>query len=305
MRTLSHNLALVPPIGVVDLNWHREVRSFQENREPLNLLLVPFPYRISALSFEPQEGHVRNDVHQDQWSCMFDVHQRWLIKGGERPCDAMSSDDYKQSQSDILNFIDALIVQSQRDVGKIHGLLLPELAVNWPTYSELVKKLISDANRDGSKRQPLDFIICGSSTDWGDGKGNFVLVTTFSKNDAGKLIATTYSQAKHHRWRLTESQISAYGLSAALDPHVVWWEAIEIPRREVGLTVFRLGSIFSAMICEDLARSEPCHEPLKSVGSNLIFALLMDGPQLPHRWSARYATSLADDPGSSVLSSHR
>jgi hypothetical protein len=27
----------------------------------------------------------------------------------------------------------------------------------------------------------------------------------------------------------------------------------------------------------------------------------MDGPQLPDRWSARYATVLAEDPGSSVL----
>ena len=33
----------------------------------------------------------------------------------------------------------------------------------------------------------------------------------------------------------------------------------------------------------------------------LVIALLMDGPQLASRWPARYATVLADDPGSSVL----
>jgi hypothetical protein len=38
------------------------------------------------------------------------------------------------------------------------------------------------------------------------------------------------------------------------------------------------------------------------VGPNLVIALLMDGPQLTSRWPARYATVLADDPGSSVLS---
>src|SRR5262249_42368897 len=32
-----------------------------------------------------------------------------------------------------------------------------------------------------------------------------------------------------------------------------------------------------------------------------VIALLMDGPQLAARWPARYATVLADDPGSSVL----
>ncbi len=301
MRTLSHNLALVPPIGGVDLNWHRELRAFKENREPLNLLLVPFPYRISARCFVPQKGHARNEIQQDQWSCMFDVHQRWLTQNGEHHDDATSNNN--GSQSKIVEFIAALIDQSQREVPKLHGLLLPELAFDWDTYHELVKKLINDANESGRspRREALDFIVCGSLTDWGDGKGNFVLVTTFSTNNDGKSIATTYSQSKHHRWRLTESQISGYGLSASLDPHVVWWEGIELPRREVGLSVFRRGSIFAAMICEDLARSEPCHEPLKSVGPNLIFALLMDGPQLPHRWSARYATSLADDPGSSVL----
>jgi len=55
------------------------------------------------------------------------------------------------------------------------------------------------------------------------------------------------------------------------------------------------------MICEDLARSDPCHEVLRAIGPNLVFVLLMDGPQLPVRWSARYATGLSDDPGSSVL----
>jgi hypothetical protein len=32
-----------------------------------------------------------------------------------------------------------------------------------------------------------------------------------------------------------------------------------------------------------------------------VVALLMDGPQFAWRWSGRYATVLADDPGSAVL----
>jgi hypothetical protein len=34
---------------------------------------------------------------------------------------------------------------------------------------------------------------------------------------------------------------------------------------------------------------------------HLLIALLMDGPQLKDRWAARYASVLAEDPGSSVL----
>jgi hypothetical protein len=55
------------------------------------------------------------------------------------------------------------------------------------------------------------------------------------------------------------------------------------------------------MICEDLARVDPCQELLRAVGPNLVVALLMDAPQLATRWPARYATVLSDDPGSSVL----
>lgn len=57
----------------------------------------------------------------------------------------------------------------------------------------------------------------------------------------------------------------------------------------------------SVLICEDLARPDPVGDLARAVGPNLIIALLMDGPQLADRWPARYAASLADDPGSSVL----
>jgi hypothetical protein len=56
------------------------------------------------------------------------------------------------------------------------------------------------------------------------------------------------------------------------------------------------------LICEDLARQEPVGELVRAVGPNLVIALLLDGPQLKTRWPARYASVLADDPGSSVLS---
>lgn len=74
-----------------------------------------------------------------------------------------------------------------------------------------------------------------------------------------------------------------------------------LPRRDVHVAVFRGASTFATMICEDLARVDPCHAVLRSVAPSLVFVLLVDGPQLPTRWPERYATVLADDPGSSVL----
>jgi hypothetical protein len=60
--------------------------------------------------------------------------------------------------------------------------------------------------------------------------------------------------------------------------------------------------VFAALICEDLARFDPVLPIINAVGPNLVVALLMDGPQLRERWSGRYATVLAEDPGSSILS---
>ena len=64
---------------------------------------------------------------------------------------------------------------------------------------------------------------------------------------------------------------------------------------------FRQRATATVLVCEDLARSDPAQKLLRAIGPKLIFALLMDGPQLKTRWPARYATILADDPGSSVL----
>src|SRR5439155_14804996 len=65
--------------------------------------------------------------------------------------------------------------------------------------------------------------------------------------------------------------------------------------------VFRPGAGLATLVCEDLARVEPVQTVIRAVGPNLLVVLLMDGPQIKGRWPTRYATVLADDPGSAVL----
>jgi hypothetical protein len=78
-------------------------------------------------------------------------------------------------------------------------------------------------------------------------------------------------------------------------------EEININRRECGFVVFRrIGSVVTP-VCEDLARIDPVQTVIRGIGPTLVVALLMDGAQLEKRWSGRYATVLADDPGSAVL----
>ena len=59
--------------------------------------------------------------------------------------------------------------------------------------------------------------------------------------------------------------------------------------------------MIASLVCEDLAHIDDVVELIRAVGPTLVIALLLDGPQLASRWTARYASVLSDDPGSAVL----
>ena len=107
-------------------------------------------------------------------------------------------------------------------------------------------------------------------------------------------------QNKHHRWSLDENQIFQYHLGGALHPHIRWWEAMELPRLAVEFVeVAELTMV--ALVCQDLAENDDVAALMRSVGPTIVMTALLDGPQLTSRWAARYASVLADDPGSAVL----
>jgi hypothetical protein len=57
----------------------------------------------------------------------------------------------------------------------------------------------------------------------------------------------------------------------------------------------------ASLVCEDLAQNDDIAQLIRSVGPTVVICGLLDGPQLNSRWAARYASVLADDPGSAVL----
>src|SRR5262249_42839547 len=107
-------------------------------------------------------------------------------------------------------------------------------------------------------------------------------------------------QYKHHRWSLDESQIYQYHLGGVLHPSVRWWEAMDVPRRAIEFVEVAELTLVS-LVCEDLAQDDDIAELVRSVGPTVVFAVLLDGPQLMSRWTARYASVLADDPRSAVV----
>jgi hypothetical protein len=110
------------------------------------------------------------------------------------------------------------------------------------------------------------------------------------------------SQRKHHRWKLSQAQIKQYGLEGQLSTSRDWFEHISIAQRRLTFLAPSGWLGLCPLICEDLAQFEPVSEVIRGVGPSLLLALLLDGPQIKGRWSARYASVFADDPGTAVLS---
>ncbi len=276
LRSLSHNLALLPGIGCVQTEW--SVDSARESsggrtEDPFNVLLVPFPYVVRASDFAVSRPATA------KFDGYFFLKQNWLWHGGK-----------KVRPAAFAQFLIELIREAEKECGAVHALVFPEASLDQNTAIGIGKLLAKKAPR-------LELMICGTLGSDGNGTRNEAALLRF---DEGQ-IADTYVQSKHHRWKLDGPQIKRYQLGDKLDPEFKWWEDIAVDDRKIRFGVNRHEAVIATLVCEDLARHDPVLGVLTAVGPSLVVALLMDGPQFEARWSGRYATALADDPGCSVL----
>jgi hypothetical protein len=285
LRSLTNHIALLPGRGTVHATWYLSTSRLDASEaaagHALTLLLIPFPYVVHGTDFavaRPPEDSVDG---------YFRLNMGWLTSDGKKPL----------TRRQLADFVASLIESAQADSGPVHGLVFPETALT-PAYA-------SNLAEDLAKRCPdLRLIVCGT-LDAPDTASQGALAQ--ARNEAvvirlenGK-IAGVLAQSKHHRWRLDGAQITRYQLGQVLDPRHGWWEDIDVSARAIHFGVNAQESVIAALVCEDLARFDPVMPVLMSVGPNLVFTLLMDGPQFEGRWSGRYATALAEDPGASVL----
>jgi hypothetical protein len=76
---------------------------------------------------------------------------------------------------------------------------------------------------------------------------------------------------------------------------------MDVPRKEIQFVeVAEL--VIASLVCEDLAHNDDIAQLIRSVGPTAVIVGLLDGPQPTSRWASRYASVLADDPWSAVLS---
>jgi len=256
--------------GVIEGNevapYFRQAR-FRED-SVFNVLIVPWPLILRPTDFlesEPLPGEMGN------MSPSFG----YFTVGRVPP-------SIKSVVEQILTLIDDAI----RDVGKIGAVVLPELAL--PKVAGLKLAMALNARE-------IELIAgCGTPAIPGKSHGtNEVLIAITG--------AEAMAQKKHHRWKLDSGQIRQYSLGSQFDPSRTWWEHIDLGSRELWFTQIQSWLSTCVLICEDLARPDPAGDVVRAVGPSLTIALLMDGPQTRVRWGARHATTLAEDPGCSVL----
>lgn len=279
IRSLSHHLALCPA-GDVRAKWTERIRPKGEKRSSLNLLLAPWPDLTTPSQFQSVDPERAELPHMAAKNGFFEYHPL--------------TDDRRRGLSpefDVYRRLSRLLKNAEKVVSRIDGVVFPELALT-ARESELIGSSLTKKGK---------FLICGVREM--PKRGSRRAGRNYVRFDIPFLPGRpmSFSQDKHHRWRLDKRQIVQYGLGSCLDIDWSWWEHITIEERKLYFVALEEWLTVSALICEDLARQDPVSEIMRSVGPNLVIALLMDGPQLRERWPARYATVLADDPGSSVL----
>lgn len=281
IRSLTHNLALCPA-GDVKVKW---AECLSEKRHCLNLLLAPWPLQAAPAHFQSVESGRAELPDLASGFGFFEYNP----PDDEKPISGLQQLFRAEKDTTLFTQLRMLLQNARRAVSKIDGVVFPELALTVEQYNKISEALMAEGI----------FLICGVRDNPRPGakaSQNYLRFDIpFSQG------TMTHRQDKHHRWRLDKKQIVQYGLGSCLDVASNWWEHISIGNRELYFVVLDDWLTVCPLICEDLARQDPIGELVRAVGPNLVIALLMDGPQLPSRWPARYATVLADDPGSSVL----
>ncbi len=264
LRSMSHHLALCPASEVSPV-WQPSSVPRSRRRRWHNLLLVPWPQTTSLHHFESVD-----------------------LPGAPLTNEFAYFRYRRESSPENISYIEEKLTEvldtAEKECGEIDGVVFPELSLH-PQEFEAVRRIV---------QRHSAYLIAGV---FDEGSGVMARnVVRFAD-----IPAVQFEQAKHHRWCLDGDQIVRYGLSTQLSPNRRWWEGIELTDRQLWFVCLQPWLSVCMLICEDLARPDPVADIIRAVGPNLVIALLMDGPQFPHRWSARYASVLADDPGSSVL----
>ena len=265
----------------IQARWHKvpaRHRGTDITSEYATLLLLPWPMQVRESDFRPIAGSVKRFAKEPYGFFEF------------TPAEGLD-----------LDLLDRVLIAAREEVNSVDVVILPESAVAQKDIGAL---------EDLLHRHGVVFLQTGvreQASQPGRLPGNWLHMGVNPRLEKGAVPPAADSgpwfrirQNKHHRWALDESQIFQYHLGGALHPDICWWEAMEVPRLAVEfIEVAELTMV--SLVCQDLAENDDVAALMRSVGPTIVITALLDGPQLTSRWAARYASVLADDPGSAVL----
>lgn len=265
IRSLARHVCTSAPR--VDVEWHRILlrpTGVTTTGANANVVLLPWPLHVDARDFRPVSFSLPNmDPHAFGFFA-FD------------PPDGLD-----------LALVDGVLRAAEDEAGSVDMVVLPEGSLRYEEIEPL-ERLLADHG--------AWCLITGIRGAADDG----LTANSVHVGVRQEMVWRHVTQHKHHRWCLDPPQIRQYDLGAALAPTMRWWEAIAIPRRSLQVVDVGAGVTLAPLVCEDLARAEPVSELVRAIAPSLVVTLLLDGPQLATRWTARYASVLADDPGCAV-----
>jgi hypothetical protein len=266
IRSLSRYACVRGP--EVDLVWNRipaQTIAPGGSAQDGNVLMLPWPLRVDAEDFKPTGAVERAGFEPYGF---FEFEPRELLD---------------------LDLADRVLQSARNEAGSVDIVVLPESALRPGDIDELEALLT---------HHRVWLVVAGvrepRAPDGRFGANWLHLGVWFG----GRWWH--YRQNKHHRWSLDDDQINQYHLAQALPLAVRWWEAMAVPKRAVQVVELGDGVTLASVVCEDLARLDEVADLLRAIGPTLVVTVLLDGPQLASRWTARYASVLADDPGSAV-----
>jgi hypothetical protein len=264
----------------IDARWHKipaRHRGTDLRSEYATILLLPWPLEVRAADFHPVEGSVRRLTTYPYGFFEF------------APAEGLD-----------LDLLDRVLLAARQEAGSVDVVVLPESAIDERDLDDLEAMLNAHGviTLETGVRQPM--------TQPGQFPNNWLHMGFNPGLEKGGPLPTERQpwfhvrQNKHHRWSLDEGQVNQYNLGGALHPHIRWWEAMAVPRKAVHF-IEVAEVVLVSLVCEDLAQNDDVAQLIRSVGPTAVITILLDGPQLTSRWAARYASVLADDPGSAVL----
>lgn len=317
LRSLTNHLSLCMP-WEVEAQWY----EFDAPRidDVLNLLLLPWPLEVEARQFrllenpgsaEDYPGYrtftfsrapIPAAVIREKFESALDNAKQRVssIHAVVLPELALTREEWDVAEQVAVERRVLLISGIMDDVEEVSSLPMNSCRIQLASLTPPERSPSAAAPRNSAAESPAS----GQPTPQSLPPSGASTTPSPPVSSSGSMLPSrspAYRQAKHHRWCLDRPQVLQYDLGGQIPSSLRSWENSQIGRRGIFFATLGGWLTFSVLVCEDLARQEPIAEVLRSVGPNLVIALLMDGPQLSSRWPARYASVLADDPGSSVL----